>query len=360
MTRTSLTKPNTTPPARRRSYLLTAAAAAAALVITACGGDDGSNGAEGDEGGDLGTEFLTIATGGTSGVYYQIGATFSEILGSTLDSDSSVQSTGASAENINLLTDGDAELAITMGDANVQALEGTGAFEDDAREDLTAIAALYPNTVQVVATESSGIESIEDLNGRNVAVGDVGSGVEINAQTILDAHGMTYEDLNEDYLPYGEATDQMANGHIDAAFVTSGVPNPSLTELGTNTDFIILPVEGEGRDNLLNDYEYFVEGSIPGGTYMQEEDVPTVAVTNHLMASSELSEDAVYDITAAFFDNLDQIHSSHNAAEDITLDGATEGLTVPLHPGAATYFEENGVELPDDNTDGTGDATDEE
>lgn len=366
MTPTSLTGQNKTRP-RRPRFLLTSAAAAAALVLTACGGDDGSNGAGGDGGangggevGDLDTQFLTIATGGTSGVYYQVGATFSEILGNTLESDSSVQSTGASAENINLLTDGGAELAITMGDANVQALEGTGAFEDDPRENLMAIAALYPNTVQVVATESSGIESIEDLDGRNVAVGDVGSGVEINAQTILDAHGLSYDDLNEDFLPYGEATDQMANGHIDAAFVTSGVPNPSLTELGTNTDFIILPVDGEGRENLLNDYDYFIEDTIPGGTYMQDEDVSTVGVTNHLMASSELSEDAVYDITAAFFDNLDQIHTSHNAAQDITLEGATEGLTVPLHPGAARYLEENGVEIPEGSTSGSEDSTDDE
>lgn len=336
----------------RRNFLLRTAAilTAAALGLTACGGDDDAQDAGGDaEGaGDQGTEFLTIATGGSSGVYYQVGATFSDILSDELGSDSSVQATGASAENINLLTDNNAELAFTMGDANAQALEGTGPFEGDARDGLTAIAGLYMNTVQVVATADSGIETIEDLADRNVAVGDVGSGVELNAQLVLEAHGMSYDDLNEDYLSYAEATDQMANGHIDAAFVTSGVPNPSLTELGTSTDFIIVPITGEGKENLLNDYDFFLEDEVPGDTYQQSEAVETVGVMNHLMVSSELSEDAVYDITQVFFENLDAIHNSHAAAQDITLEEAAEGLTVPLHPGAERYLEENGVDVSGD------------
>lgn len=336
--------------ASRRKLLAKATGvfAASALVLTACSGDDngGDNDAEGA--GDQDAEFLTIATGGSSGVYYQVGATFSDLLEDELGSDSSVQATGASAENINLLTDGNAELAFTMGDANAQALEGSGPFEDDAREGLMAIAALYPNTVQVVATTESGIESIDDLAGRNVAVGDVGSGVELNAQLVLKAYDMSYDDMDADFLSYAEATDQMANGHIEAAFVTSGVPNPSLTELATNTDFIVVPIEGEGKDKLLDEYDFFIDDEIPGDTYEQSEDVETVGVMNHLMASSELSEDAVYDITEVFFDNLDAIHNSHAAAEETTLEDATEGLTVPLHPGAEKYLEEHDVEIPDD------------
>lgn len=334
-----------------QAFKFTAAASAAALFLTACNGDDdAANGADTDAEageavdesavGDMDAEFLTIATGGSSGVYYQIGATMTDILADELDSDTSVQASGASAENINMLTDGDAELAFTMGDATVQAMEGTGPFEDDARDNLMAIATLYPNTVQLVALADSGIESVEDLEGQNVAVGDVGSGVELNAQMILGAYDMDYDDISEDYLSYAEATDQMANGHIQAAFVTSGLPNPTLVELGTSTDFVVIPIDGEGRDNLLDEYEFFAEDVIPGGTYVDDEDVETVGVTNHLMVSSELSEDAVYDITAALFDNLDRIHSSHAAAEQITLDTIDEGIVVPLHPGAARYFDE--------------------
>jgi TRAP transporter TAXI family solute receptor len=324
----------------RRGMTAGAGLAAAALVLSACGG--GSDAGDGGQGSED-AEFLTIATGGSSGVYYQIGATMADMLREELGSDTSVQATGATAENINLLTDGNAELAFAMGDAVVQALEGTGPFEDDAREGLVAIAALYPNTVQLVATTASGIESVEDLAGRNVAVGDVGSGVELNAQMVLGAYDLSYDDINADYLSYAEATDQMANGHIDAAFVTSGVPNPTLTELGTNTDFIVVPIDGDGAETLLTEYDFFSEDVVPGGTYLQEEDVPTVGVTNHLLVGEQLSEDAVYDITATLFDNLDRLHGSHSAAEVITLETVTEGLVVPLHPGAERYFDELGV-----------------
>lgn len=327
------------------------ALAAMALLLTACG-DDGGDDADaegGEEVGDQDAQFLTVATGGSSGVYYQIGATLADVLADEMESDTSVQSTGASAENINLLTDNNAEIAFTMGDATVQAVEGTGPFEDDAREGLMAIMTMYPNTVQLIARADAGIESVEDLAGANVAVGDVGSGVELNAQMVLGAYDMSYDDINADYLPYGEATDQMANGHIDALFATSGLPNPSLVELGTNTDFVTVPIDGEGQENLLSEYEFFQEATIPADTYEEDEDTQTVAVVNHLMANDELSEDAVYDITSAIFDNIDRIHSSHTEAANITADTATDGLVVPLHPGAERYYEENDI-----STDGGG------
>ncbi|WP_084499460.1 TAXI family TRAP transporter solute-binding subunit [Brevibacterium album] len=332
---------------RRRSLTTagTAMTAAALLVLSACGGSDDAAGGDAGEVGGQDAEFITVATGGSSGVYYQIGATLSDLLADELGSDTSVQATGASAENINLITDGNAELAFTMGDATVQALEGTGPFEGEPREGLMAIGTLYPNTVQLIATEASGIESVEDLAGRNVAVGDVGSGVELNAQMVLGAYDMDYEDISADYLDYAEATDQMANGHIEALFATSGLPNPSLTELATSTDFVTVPIDGEGRDNLLSEYEFFQEATIPAGTYQDEEDVETVSVTNHLLASSELSEEAVQEITAAIFGNLDRVHASHSEAENITLDTVTDGLVVPLHPGAAAYFQEQGIDL---------------
>lgn len=340
---------------RGKATTTLAAASAAILLLSSCGDDNGGEGSEGaEEVGDQDVEFLTVATGGSSGVYYQIGATMADVLAEELDSDTSVQATGASAENINLLTDGDAEIAFTMGDATVQALEGTGPFEDDPREGLMAIMTMYPNTVQLIARADAGIESVEDLAGANVAVGDVGSGVELNAQMVLGAYDMSYEDLNEDYLSYAEATDQMANGHIDALFATSGLPNPSLVELATNTDFVTVPIDGEGRDNLLSEYEFFQDAVIPEGTYEDDEDVDTVAVVNHLLVSSELSEESVYDITEAIFDNIDRVHGSHAEAENISLETASEGLVVPLHPGAEQYFEENGVD-----TDG-GDAADED
>ncbi|PYZ92650.1 C4-dicarboxylate ABC transporter substrate-binding protein [Salipaludibacillus keqinensis] len=285
--------------------------------------------------------FVTVATGGTSGVYYPIGGAIANILEGDLGLDTSVQSTGASVENINLLDTNRAELAITMADAVAQAYEGSGAFDgDEPKENLTGLASLYPNFVQVVTTEDTGIETIEDLAGRSVGVGAPGSGVELNARMILEAHDMSYDDIDEDFLSYSEAIDQIKNGMVDAAFVTSGVPNATVIDLSTTHDAKVIPIEGEGMDNLMEEFPFFSTGVIEGGTYDQEEDVNTATITNLLLVNSELSEDTVYEMTKSLFENIDDIHSSHNAAQDITLETIQEGMPVPLHPGAERYFEE--------------------
>lgn len=337
-----------------RRKTLIAAVAATALALSACGSDsDGGSDAggsetEGTSSGEVGSEdasFVTIAAGGTSGPYYQIGATMSQILADELGSDTSVQATGASVENINLIVDRGAEVAFVMGDATRQAMEGTGPFEGESYADLMAITALYPNYVQLVTTAGTGIASVADLEGRRVGVGDVNSGVELNAQMILEAHDMSYDNIEEDFLSYSEAIDQMKNGQVDAAFVTSGLPNASVLDLATTDDVVIVPIEGDGMARLQELYPFFNENVIPGGTYDNTEDVPTASIMNQLLVSSELSEDAVYEITQALFENLDQIHAAHKAAQGITLDSVTEGLVTDLHPGAIRYFEEQGAEL---------------
>ncbi|WP_101652617.1 TAXI family TRAP transporter solute-binding subunit [Brevibacterium ihuae] len=329
---------------RTRNTLLTAGLASAALVLSACGGGSGGGGGGSAEGeGDLGTEFITIATGGSSGVYYQVGAGMSELLASELGSDTSVQATGASVENITLLTDGGAEVAFAMADATTQALEGAGPFEESGAVDsLPAIANLYDQYLQLITVEGSGIESVEDLAGKRVSVGDINSGVELNARTVVDAYGMSYDDFTADYLSYAEAIDQMKNGQVDAAFVTSGLPNSAVTDLSTTEDVKVVPITGEGRENLLNDYDYFGEGEVPADVYDTAEAAETLTIPNLLLASPELSEDAVYEITQAIFDNIDQIHATHNAANDITLENATNVTVTDIHPGAQRYYDEAG------------------
>ncbi|GAA4386918.1 TAXI family TRAP transporter solute-binding subunit [Brevibacterium sp. R8603A2] len=331
---------------RTRTTLLTAGLASAALVLSACGGGSGGSGggdgsAEG--GGDLGTEFITIATGGSSGVYYQVGAGMSELLADQLGSDTSVQATGASVENITLLTEGGAEVAFAMADATTQALEGAGPFEENGAVDsLPAIASLYDQYLQLITVEGSGIESVEDLAGKRVSVGDINSGVELNARTVVDAYGMSYDDFTADYLSYAEAIDQMKNGQVQAAFVTSGLPNSAVTDLSTTEDVVVVPITGEGRETLLNDYDYFGEGEVPADVYDTAEAAETLTIPNLLLASPELSEDAVYDITKAIFDNIDQVHATHNAAKDITLENATDVTVTDIHPGAQRYYDEAG------------------
>lgn len=321
------------------------------LLLAACGGSDEPAGTEGEEpageqseAGGLEDLFVTVATGGTSGVYYPIGGAIANILETELGVDSSVQATGASVENINLLNTGRAELAITMADAVLQAYEGNGAFEgEEPIESLRGLMAMYPNFVQVVTTEDSGIESIADLAGKSVGVGAANSGVELNARMVLEAYGLSYDDIEEDYLSYSEAIDQIKNGMIDAAFVTSGVPNATVIDLDTTHSAKILPIEGEALDYLIETYPFFTSEVIPADVYGNEEEIQTAAITNLLLIANDLSEDAAYEITKTLFENLEAIQGSHNAAQDISLETVDVGMPVPFHPGAERYLKEVGA-----------------
>lgn len=289
--------------------------------------------------------FITVATGPTSGLYYPIGGAFSSVFQNNLGYKSSAQATGASVENINLILSGDADLAITMSDSVAQAYGAFGAFEGkEPATDLRCLMGLYPNYVQLVTTSKSGIKKFEDLKGKKVGVGAPNSGVELNARMMYEAHGMTYEDSKVDYLSYGEAIDQMKNGLVDAAFVTSGIPNSTVSELGTVADIVIVPIEGEGLKKLIEKYPFFVEATIPKDTYGTETDVTTATVRNIMLIRKDLPEEVVYDLTKGVFENIDSIKASHNTADKhISLENSQIGVNIPFHDGAIKYYKEMGI-----------------
>nr|WP_312579343.1 TAXI family TRAP transporter solute-binding subunit [Sedimentibacter sp.] len=289
--------------------------------------------------------FITVATGPTSGLYYPIGGAFSSVFQNKLGYKSSAQSTGASVENIGLILNGDAELAIVMSDSVAQAYDAFGAFEDkEPATDLRAIMGLYPNFVQLVTTKDTGITKFEDLKGKRVGIGAPNSGVELNARMMYEAHGMTYEDSKVDYLNYGEAIDQMKNGLVDAVFVTSGVPNATVMELGTTADIVVVPIEGEGLKNLTEKYPFFVPDVIPADAYGTDTDVNTVTVRNIMLVSKDLPDEVVYDLAKGIFENVDDIKASHaTAAKHISLENSHIGVDIPFHPGAVKYYEEQGI-----------------
>lgn len=320
---------------------------AAPSGATAAAPADGTSGAQ-DSGKvtvDRAKEFVTVATGPTSGIYYPIGGAFATVLGNA-GYKTSAQATGASVENINLILNGEAELAISMQDSVMQAYEGFGAY-DTANGDLRALMRLWPNYVQLVTTANTGIKSVADLKGKRVGVGAPNSGVELNARMIYEAYGMTYEDSNVDYLSYGEAIDQMKNGQCDAAFVTSGLPNSTVSELAFSYDMVIVPIDGEGRDNLIEKYPFFASSVIPAGTYNNEEDVESVFVYNIMLVNKDLSDDVVYDILDCVFDNISSIKASHNTADaNIDVSFGVDDVKIPLHDGAAKWWKDHGYETP--------------
>ncbi|GEL78231.1 TAXI family TRAP transporter solute-binding subunit [Tenuibacillus multivorans] len=312
-----------------------------ALLLTACSGGDENNESGGEGGSDEGldTDIATIATGGSSGPYNIIATTLSEIYTEELNVNSRTQTTGASVENVNLLKEEKVEMAFVMSDTLSQAVEGTQNF-DEPIENIQQIATLYPNYVQVVTTEDTGIETLSDLEGKRVAVGDQNSGVEVNARTLLEGHGITYDDIEVDYLGYAEAADGLRSGQIDAAFLTSGLPNSSVLELAESIDLKIVTIEKEKVEEIAQEKDYFVSMEIPAGTYNNEEPVQTAAIMNALVVRSDLSEDDVYKLTETLFNSLDQLVNSHQAASDISLDSAQKGMVAPIHPGAERYYNE--------------------
>ena len=330
------------------------------LVLAACGnGDDAAeDGAESEgegteESGGEGSgdsaegegetpDFLTLLTGGTSGTYYPLGGEMASNITDETGIQTDALSSNASADNIVDLQAGEADLAMVQTDTVAQAVEGSGAFEGEAVENVLALGSLYPETVQIVTTADSGIESVEDLEGRSVSVGAPGSGTFYNAEQILEVHGLSIEDdIEAQNLDVGESTGGIQDGNIDAAIITGGTPTGAVEELTATVDVKILPVEQDKIDELVEQYPFYAEDTVESGTYGIEEDVTTVAVLAMIAVSDSLSEDAVYDITAAIYENTESM--AHARAEDITIDSALDGIGIDMHPGAQRYFDEQGV-----------------
>ncbi|MFK4785148.1 TAXI family TRAP transporter solute-binding subunit [Fusobacterium sp. MFO224] len=278
--------------------------------------------------------FLTIATGPTSGLYYPIGTSFAKVL-KKVGYRTSVQSTGGSVENINLILTKAADLAIAMSDSVDQSKE---------TKELRALTGLYPNYVQLVTIKKNKIRKFEDLKGKRVGIGAFNSGVELNARMMYEAHGMSYEDSVVQYLNYGDAVEKMKNGLVDAIFVTSGIPNETIMELKTDSDIVLVPITGKGMINLRKKYPFFVEDVIPAEIYGTDRDIKTVSVRNIMLVRKDLPEDVVYEITKGIFDNIKSIKASHvTSKQNISLENSQIGVKIPFHPGAIKYYKEQGV-----------------
>ena len=328
-----------------KSPLLLSAMLSAILGLTACSSPSSENSksaaadSSATDENKLDTKFLTIATGGASGPYNIIGTSLSEVYVKTFGVNSKTQTTGASVENVNLLTQGKVDMVLALSDVVTDAVEGKNNF-DKPITNIQQLAVLYPNVVQIVTTKKSGIKNIEDLKGKRIAVGDQGSGTEVNARTLLEGFGITYDDVTVDYLGFSEAADGMKAGKIEAAFFSSGLPNSSLMELEQGLDLQLVTIDQNKLKEIIQSKPYFKTFEIPAGTYGNDAAIPTAAIMNALLVSSDLSEADGYKLTKALFDNLDGLKTAHQAANDISLETASEGMVAPIHPGAKKYYDE--------------------
>ena len=291
-----------------------------------------------------GQEFINVLTGGTSGVYYPLGVALSEIYGDGIEgSRTQVQSTKASVENLNLLAQGRGEIAFALGDSVALAWEGNAEAGFPQRlEGLRAIAAIYPNYVQIVADAQSGIVTLEDLPGKSMSVGAPASGTELNARAIFQAAGLSYDDLGRvEYLPYAESAELIKNRQLESTLQSAGLGVAFIQDLTATHEINIVAIPAE---TVMQIGDPYVPAIIPAGTYSgQDEDVPTAAIGNVLVSHEGVSEETAYQMTKLLFENLDRMRAAHSAAESIDINAAIKGLPIPLHPGAERYYREQGI-----------------
>lgn len=289
-------------------------------------------------------QFINILTGGTSGVYYPMGVAIGKIYGDKIPNvKTQVQATKASVENLNLIEQGRGELAFTLGDSLKAAVEGDeeAGFKTKLTK-LRTIGAIYPNYIQIVATADSGIKTLADLKGKTLSVGAPKSGTELNSRAILKAADLTYKDLGKvEYLPFAESVDLMKNRQLNATLQSAGLGVASLKDLSSSTQINVVSVPKATVDKIGPP---FVSVIIPANTYTgQTADVPTAAVVNYLVTSSDVSDDLAYQMTKLIYESLPELANSHVAGKEIKLENAAMGSPAPLHPGAIKYYKEKGL-----------------
>ncbi len=290
-------------------------------------------------------KYINILTGGQSGIYYPMGVALSQLYTAAIpDSKVTVQSTKASAENLNLLQAGRGEIGFTLADALGDAWAGNAevGFPKPLKK-LRAVAGIYSNYIQIVATADSGIKTLADLKGKRISVGAPKSGTELNARAVLKAAGLSYSDFSKvEYLAFGESVDLMKNRQLDATLQSAGLGVSSIRDLASSVAIVVVPIPADVIAKIGN--SAYQSATIPKSTYDgMTADVPTAAVKNFLVSHEGVPTAEVYAMTKSMYENLDKLIAAHNAAKGIHRDTAMQGTDVTFHPGAQQYYREVGL-----------------
>ena len=294
-------------------------------------------------------ETIRFGAAGVGGMYYPFANAFTELASKDETGINwKVKSTAGSAANLRLLSDNYIELGIAQADLIEDAYYGKGSFHSGKYRGYKAVASLYPEACQIVVRKDSDITSLDDLEGKNVSVGEEESGTERNATQILEMCGLPDNLVNTKNLDYTDAADQLVEKKIDAFFCTAGICTTVIEELTKECDIRLLEIPESCRQKLKKAYSFYDDYVIPAGTYSgQTEDIQTISVQSVLLASSTLSEKTVQKLTASLFKHIKDIQYSISINLQLTPQEAVKGITIPFHPGAETYYKLEGVELPE-------------
>jgi hypothetical protein len=291
---------------------------------------------------------LSIATGGTGGVYYPYGGAMANVISDNVDGvEVTAEVTSASVDNMLLIDSGEADLAFVLGDTAYDAVQGNAPFEEPIAA--LTLATLYNNFTHIVTTDDAGINTVADLRGKTVSTGSPGSGTEVIANRVLEAAGLNPDsDIDREQLGASESAAAVKDGQIDAFFWSGGLPTGSVTDLGAtpNVGLKLIP-NAEFAEALAGQYgSFYSTETIPGGTYPgQDEDVDVIVVPNVLVVNADFDEELAYQITKTIFEHQAELAAAHPAANDLTLENATTDSPIGYHPGALRYYEEQGVSV---------------
>jgi TRAP transporter TAXI family solute receptor len=298
------------------------------------------------------TTYVTIGTGGVTGVYYPTGGAIGKIVNKKRKEYNlrvTVESTGGSVFNVNAVMAGDLEFGIVQSDRQYQAWNGIKDWEDKGKQkDLRAICSFHPESIVLVAGDDTGIEKFMDLKGKHVNIGNPGSGQRGNSTDALTACGIDWEkDMRAEGIKAAESAKMLQDGRIDAFFYTVGHPNGSIMEATSGKRKVhFVPVEGPCIDKLVAKWPFYAKAYIPVEFYPEarnKENVNTFAVKATFVTSAKVPDDVVYAITKELFDNLEEFKTLHPAYGVLTKENMLEALSAPIHPGAMKYYKEAGL-----------------
>ena len=334
-----------------KKFLSLLLAALLVLSLAACGEKPQDNQDPQNPSQTIVPQDLVMGTGSTGGTYFALGGAMANAINDKLADKKitiTAQSTGASVENMNLINAGEMDLGIAMNNVAANAFDGVGAFSSPVTN-VSSIGVVYNEVYQIVANAATGAKNVEDLKGKKVAIGPAGSGTLGLSQKIFTAAGL---DPNKDIQPqsdsFGDAATKMQDGHIDAACNVLAVPASSIIEMTTSMKLAYVNISDDILETLQATEPYFVRKVIPAGTYDgQTEDINTITCKAALYCRADLDEETVYQITKAFYESGDVIAAAHATGKEVQLEGCLEGITTPIHPGAARYYQEMGITVPD-------------
>ena len=298
-----------------------------------------------NKGGMEGGTSLNFTTGGDQGTYYGFGGVLAGKVGESTSTTVTAITSGGSQANIEAMEAGDAQLGFVQSDVMAYAYNGTNLFDGSKIDTFSTVADLYMEQVQIVTLDAN-IKSVADLKGKNVSIGAAGSGVYYNAIDVLGAYGLTENDIKPTFQSFGDSTEALQDGKIDAAFVVAGAPTTAVTSLAATKPVYLVSLDDEHIDALIAESPYYSKNIISKDAYGTPEDVTTVAVGAVVIARDDVSEADVYNFLYGIFENLDAITAAHAKGAELNLEFAASVTAVPYHPGAAKYFAEKGITVP--------------